>query len=200
MILHNIWIIGGVQFKWSFAQPRHKSFEITHLEARRAVFQNNIGTKGWGITVSDIAKIVSTAWKQLINAVEKTAVPSSRRPACPDRLEQLPVGESDVTWVCARGRDNLFQQCQSLKRGNESTGRDSTHNVLFMLPGKPVLCQITLGSGLCHLPYWKAIAPLYQSVQYSFLFPSFLKRKGYGFFENNVELDFILWERVTVDK
>lgn len=98
-------------------------------------------------------------------------VPSSRKPACPDRLERLPVGESDVTWVCSRG-DNLFQQSPSLKRRNESMGRDSKHKVLFMLPGKPVLCQITLGSGLCHLPYWKAIAPLYQSVQYSFSFPS----------------------------
>lgn len=102
---------------------------------------------------------------------KKPEVPSSRRPACPDRLEWLPVGESDVTWVYARG-GNLFQQCQGLKGGDESMGRDSIHNVLFMLPGKPVLCQITLGSGLCHLPYWKAIAPLYQPLQYSFSFPS----------------------------
>lgn len=50
---------------------RLKSFEITRLEIRRAVFPNSGGTKGWGITVSGTAKIISTAWKLLINAVEK---------------------------------------------------------------------------------------------------------------------------------
>lgn len=50
---------------------RLNSFEITHLKVRRTMFAKRGGTKGWGITVSGTAKIISTAWKPLINAAEK---------------------------------------------------------------------------------------------------------------------------------